>query len=114
MIYEASKQAQVLIIALNTDESIQKYKGKARPIVPLFYRLQMISALSFVDYVTYFPETDPRKILDLIKPDVHVNGPEYGENCLEADIVKKHGGRVHIVPLKQGFSTSEIIKKIKI
>ena len=113
MIYEASKQADILVMALNTDDSIQKYKGKGRPIVPLLQRLQIMAALSFVDYVTYFSETDPIQLLDLIKPDVHVNGSEYGENCIEADIVRKNGGRIHIVRLKPGLSTSEIIKKIK-
>ncbi len=113
MIYEASKQADVLIVALNTDDSIRKYKGETRPIVPLTYRLQMMAALSFVDYVTYFSEEDPIRILSLIKPDVHVNGSEYGENCIEAETVKKYGGRMHIVALKKGLSTSEIINKIK-
>ncbi|MFA6118403.1 MAG: adenylyltransferase/cytidyltransferase family protein [Parachlamydiales bacterium] len=114
IIYEASCQADILIVALNSDESIKKYKSINRPIIPLKYRLQMISALEFVDYVTYFEETDPIKILDIIKPNVHVNGKEYGENCIEADIVKKNGGRIHIVDLVDSLSTSEIIKKIKL
>jgi bifunctional ADP-heptose synthase (sugar kinase/adenylyltransferase) len=51
-------------------------------------------------------------LLEVIRPDVHVNGAEYGENCLEADIVKKHGGRIHIVSLIPGLSTTQILKKI--
>lgn len=113
MIYEASKVADVLIIALNTDRSIQEYKSPTRPIIPLDYRLQMMAALGFVDYVTWFDETDPRPLLSKIKPDVHVNGAEYGENCIEAETVRKHGGRMHIVPLIPGLSTTEIIKKIQ-
>lgn len=112
MIYEASQVADVLIIALNSDASIQKYKSVDRPIIPLDNRLQMMAALGFVTYVTWFDETDPRRILSQIRPDVHVNGAEYGENCIEAATVKQHGGRIHIVELVPGLSTSQIIKKI--
>jgi len=113
MIYQASLQADVLIMALNTDASIQKYKSPLRPIIPLKYRLQMLSALEMVDYVTWFDETDPRLLLSKIRPDVHVNGTEYGENCIEADTVKAGGGRLHIVSLIPGLSTSNVVQKIR-
>ena len=112
MIYQASKQADLLFLALNTDRSIKEYKSPLRPIIPLEYRLHMMAALEMVDYVTWFDETDPRQILSRIKPDVHVNGAEYGENCIEAETVLAHGGKIHIVPLVPGLSTSLIIKKI--
>ncbi len=112
MIYQASLQADCLIVALNTDRSIQEYKNPLRPIIPLEYRLQMMAALEMVDYVTWFDETDPRAILSRIKPDVHVNGAEYGENCIEADVVRAYGGKIHIVSLVAGLSTSQIIKTI--
>lgn len=112
IIYEASRQGDVLIVALNTDASIQKYKSPKRPIVSLENRLRMMAALGFVDYVTSFDETDPRVILEKIKPHVHVNGAEYGAECIEAEIVKKHGGIIHIVQLVPGLSTSNLIKKI--
>ena len=113
MIYEASKVADILIMALNTDRSIQQYKSPHRPIVPLEYRIQMITALGFVDYVTWFDETDPRQLLSIIQPDVHVNGAEWGENCIEAEVVKSHGGRIHIVQLVPGLSTSALLQKIR-
>lgn len=112
MIYEASRVADILIVALNTDNSIKQYKSPLRPIIPLEYRLQMMAAMEFVDYVTWFEETDPRKLLEVIKPDIHVNGSEYGENCIEAEVVKRHGGKVHIVNLVPGLSTSAILKKV--
>jgi rfaE bifunctional protein nucleotidyltransferase chain/domain len=111
-IYEASLQADLLILALNSDSSVQQYKSPLRPIVPLEYRLRMIAALEFVDFVTAFEETDPRVLLSKIKPHVHVNGAEYGANCIESDVVKAHGGRIHIVELIPGLSTSTLIKKI--
>jgi len=113
IIAQAALQGDVLIVALNTDASIQKYKNPTRPIIPLKYRLRMMAALEMVDYVTWFEETDPCQILQNIKPDVHVNGAEYGENCIEAEVVKKNGGRMHIVSLVPGLSTSSIIKKIR-
>lgn len=112
MIYSASQAADLLIVALNSDSSIQQYKSPDRPIIPLEYRLQMMAALGFVDYVTYFDETDPIRVLADIQPDVHVNGAEYGENCIEAETVKQYGGRIQIVDLVDGLSTTNIINKI--
>lgn len=113
IIFEASQMADILIVALNSDSSIQKYKSPTRPIIPLDYRLEMMAALQFVNYVTWFEETDPRDLLSKIKPHVHINGSEYGLDCIEAETVKKHGGSVHIVHLIPGLSTSTIIHKIK-
>lgn len=112
IIYEASLQADILIVALNSDASIQAYKNPDRPIISLEYRLQLMAALEFVDYVTWFDETDPLRILNDIKPDVHVNGAEYGHDCIEADTVRRNGGEIHIVKLVPGLSTSLILKKI--
>lgn len=112
MLYEASQQADVLIVALNSDASIKKYKSDKRPILTLEHRLQMMSALEFVTYITYFEETDPIDLLKKIRPDVHVNGSEYGENCIEAETVKNGGGRLHIVTLVPGLSTTQLIQKI--
>lgn len=113
IIHEASKQADRLIVALNSDSSIQKYKSADRPIIPLAYRLEMMAALEFVDYVTWFDETDPCALLAKIKPDVHVNGSEYGTECIEAETVKTHGGKLHLVDRIPSLATSAIIEKIK-
>ncbi|MBI3237174.1 MAG: adenylyltransferase/cytidyltransferase family protein [Chlamydiales bacterium] len=113
IIYQASLQADVLIVALNTDASIQSYKSPLRPIVPLKYRLQMMAACAMVDYVTWFERTDPIEILEKIKPHVHVNGAEYGKDCIEAQTVISSGGRIHIVELVDGLSTSYLLKKIE-
>jgi len=112
MIYEASKTADILIVAVNSDASVKAYKSHKRPIIPLEYRLEMLSALGFVDYLTWFDEVDPRQLLEKIKPDVHVNGIEYGEQCIEAEVVKKYG-RLHLVDRIPGLSTSEVIESIK-
>jgi len=113
IIHQASLQGDKLVVALNSDASIQKYKSKSRPIITLKHRLEMMAALEFVDYVTWFEETDPCELLSKIRPDVHVNGAEYGANCIEAETVIKHGGRIHIVDRIPLLSTSEVIQKIR-
>lgn len=112
MIFEASQLGDILIVALNTDNSIKKNKGDLRPIIPLEHRMQMMAALGFVDLVTWFNETDPRALLEQIQPHTHVNGSEYGENCIEAEVVRKGGGAIHIVQLLPELSTSSIVKKL--
>lgn len=112
IIYQAAQVAEILIVALNSDCSIKKYKSQKRPIIPLEYRLQMVAALEFVDYVTWFTEIDPRALLEKIAPNIHVNGAEYGENCIEAEVVKACGGSIHIASLIPGLSTSLILQKL--
>lgn len=111
-IYEASQQGDRLIVALNSDSSIRQYKSSHRPIIPLESRLQMVAALSFVDFVTHFDETDPIALLEKIRPNVHCNGSEYGQNCIEAPCVIRQGGRLHVMELVPGLSTTQIIDRI--
>jgi rfaE bifunctional protein nucleotidyltransferase chain/domain len=113
ILYEASKVADILIVALNSDASIKGYKGPKRPIISLDYRIQLISALSFVDFVTWFDESDPRELIKTIRPDIHVNGAEYGSNCIEADVLSEIGGKLHLVDRIPGLATSHIVERIK-
>lgn len=110
---EAKEQGDVLIVGLNSDSSVKENKGPKRPINNENNRTTVLAALEIVDYITIFNEKTPITLLEIIKPDIHVNGEEYGENCLEAETVKKYGGRIHLIKLKEGFSTTDIIKKIK-
>lgn len=112
IIYEASQLADVLIVALNTDHSIRQYKGQNRPLISLEYRLQLMAALEFIDYLTYFDEVDPRQILEKISPDIHVNGEEYGDNCIEAETIRACGAKLHLVKRIPGLATTEIINRI--
>lgn len=113
ILYEAKKQGTVLIVGLNTDSSIKALKGESKPYIPLESRLQMVAALEFVDYVTWFHETDPIQFIRAAKPDVHVNGSEYGENCIEASAVQEVGAKMHLVERIPGLSTTEIVAKIR-
>lgn len=113
ILYEASQSADILVVALNTDASIKRYKSPSRPIIPLQERMEMVSALGIVDYVTWFDEDDPRDLIRLLRPDVHVNGAEYGTNCIEADAVRECGGRLHLVHRLPGLSTSQILTSMR-
>ena len=109
---EAKKQGDILIVGLNSDKSVKLNKGPKRPINNQMNRAEVLSALEMVDYVTIYGEKDPRKLLSIIKPNVHCNGAEYGKNCIEAGVVKKGGWKIHIINIVEGFSTSKLTKKI--
>ena len=110
---EAKSQGDVLVVGLNSDSSIKSYKSEDRPINGEDERAFVLSALEMVDYVVVFSEADPRKLLELVKPAVFVNGAEYGEDCIEAETVKKFGGRVHLVENYKGLSTTKVIEGMK-
>ncbi len=119
LLQEAKAQGDVLIVGLNSDDSVRKWKKiigykdwAKRPINPQQVRAEMLAALECVDYITIFKEPYSLKFVESIKPNVYVNGSDYGKNCIEAKTVKKYGGRVHIVKLHKGFSTSNLIKRI--
>lgn len=108
---EAKRQGDVLIVGLNTDSSVKQNKGPKRPFNSEQSRAKMLANFDFVDYVVLFNEKTPIELLEVIKPDVHVNGDDYGENCIEADTVRKYGGKIYILPLIPGYSTTGIINK---
>lgn len=110
---QARAQGDVLIVGLNSDRSIKQYKSPRRPIIPQEQRAQIIAALEIVGYVHIFDETVPMPFLDVVRPQVHVNGAEYGEECIEAATVRRNGGRVHLLPKVEGLSTTALIARIK-
>ncbi|MCH9626031.1 MAG: Bifunctional protein HldE [Chlamydiales bacterium] len=113
MLYEASKRADILLLGVNSDASIKSYKSAQRPIIPLNYRLEMLSAIGFIDYISWFDEPDPRAFLQTVKPHIHVNGIEYGTECIESTLLKEMGTQLHLVDRIPGLATSEIIEKIE-
>ena len=110
---EAHRQGDVLIVGLNSDKSVAANKGPERPIVPERRRAEMLLALRMVDYVHIFDEPDPIAFLNELNPDVHVNGSEYGEDCIESETVKRGGGRIHIVDRLPGLSTSNLVDGLR-
>ena len=111
-LYESKSQGDVLVVGVNSDKSVKIYKSKDRPIISEKDRMETLAGLGCVDYVFKFDETTPHKFIEKIKPDVHTNSSDYGENCVEKDAVLKVGARLHLLKKYKGMSTSEIIKKI--
>lgn len=113
ILHEASLQADLLLVALNSDESIRAYKHPSRPIISLEHRMEMLAAIEFVDYVTYFDETNPCALIEKVLPHVHVNGSEYGESCIEAKTLQRLNIPLHLVQRIPSLATSHLIKKIQ-
>jgi len=103
-----------LILGLNTDASIRRLKGKDRPMVAEHARARVIAALAFVDLVVLFEEDTPLCLIEQLRPDILVKGDDYTiENIVGAEFVISNGGSVETVPLVKGFSTTQLIEKIK-
>jgi rfaE bifunctional protein nucleotidyltransferase chain/domain len=109
----AKKLGDVLIVALNTDASVRKVKDPSRPIFPLKERLEVLEAIQAVDYLTWFSEETPRKIIAALLPDVLVKGGDWKpEQVVGKKEVEAAGGRVVIIPYLKGRSSSAVIRKI--
>ena len=109
---EAKQQGDVLVVGLNSDASVRANKGPKRPVVPQAQRADMLLALRYVDYVHIFDEPVPMAFIAAVRPDVHVNGAEYGEDCVESGVVREIGARLHLVPRIDGLSTSGLIERL--
>ncbi len=110
---EAAAQGDVLVVALNSDSSVRKLKGKGRPVLKEDERAEIISSFYFVDYVTIFAAKNVEHILLTLKPHVHAKGSDYTEdNVPEKDIVKSYGGKIAITGGPKIKSASQLIQKI--
>lgn len=110
---EAKRQGDILIVGLNSDSSVKRLKGPERPINKEKDRAEVLAALEMIDYIVIFEEDNPIKLLETIKPDVHVKYEDYGKGMIEAETVKKNGGRIHLAKKIKGYSTTNIIKNMK-
>ena len=111
---EAKKLGDILVIGLNSDDSVKRLKGADRPVNCLRDREEMLSALGFVDYVIPFEEDTPLRLIEEIIPDVLVKGGDYHvENIVGAEVVRRNGGTVKVIPYVPGHSTSATIEKIQ-
>ena len=110
---EARAQGDCLVLGLNTDASVQRLKGPARPINNELDRAEVVGALACVDYVVLFGEQTAENLIAKVRPAVYVKGGDYTlETLPEAKIVQSYGGRVHFVEMVPGRSTTNVIKKI--
>jgi D-beta-D-heptose 7-phosphate kinase/D-beta-D-heptose 1-phosphate adenosyltransferase len=111
---EARAQADVLVVGLNSDSGVRVLKGLGRPLQPQAARACVLAALQAVDLVTIFEEPTPIRLIEAIKPDVLVKGADYHrDEVVGADFVEAYGGRVHLAPVRQGHSTTQLINKMR-
>ena len=110
---KAQAKGNRLIVAVNEDASVSRLKGPERPINNQNARARLIAALGFVDAVVTFGEETPKELIEKLIPDILVKGNDYAiSNIVGADTVIEHGGRVEIIALVDGYSTTNIIEKI--
>ncbi len=114
LLREARKLGDVLVVAINSDKSVRKLKGPGRPYITEADRALLLAALDCVDYLCIFEEDTPLELIKELKPDLLVKGGDYGrEDVIGGDFVESSGGRVVIIPLVKGMSTSTLADKIK-
>ncbi|MBN2028963.1 HAD-IIIA family hydrolase [bacterium] len=110
---KAKALCDVLIVGLNSDASVHRYKGPNRPIVAEQHRMKIIAALEAVDYVFLFDERRNQKNIEILKPDLYIKAGDYKSDTLTSrEIVEKYGGEVSIIPIEEEISTSDIIRII--
>jgi D-beta-D-heptose 7-phosphate kinase/D-beta-D-heptose 1-phosphate adenosyltransferase len=112
LLEKARRKGDRLIVGLNSDDSVRRLKGPLRPIVGESERAQVLAALSAVDAVVVFHEDNPLRLIEAIRPDVLVKGGDYTEDSIVgASEVRAWGGRVELIPLAGGISTTRLIAK---
>ena len=110
---QARALGDILVVGVNSDRSVREIKGESRPLVPEQERAELVAHLDSVDFVTIFDESRPDALIEVVQPSIHVKGGDYREEDLpEADVVRRHGGRVVILPLVEGRSTTNIIGRV--
>jgi rfaE bifunctional protein nucleotidyltransferase chain/domain len=108
----AKAEGDVLIVALNDDESVRKFKRTSGPLAPENERAEIMTAFDCVDYVTFFSEPSADVMLDYLRPDVHAKGTDYSiENLPERETVLRYGGRIAIVGDPKEHSSSALLMR---
>jgi D-beta-D-heptose 7-phosphate kinase / D-beta-D-heptose 1-phosphate adenosyltransferase len=110
---KAKSMGDILIVGLNTDQSVKKLKGENRPIKNEQERANILSALKYIDYITLFGETTPEKLIREIRPDILVKGNDYKiDEVVGREIVEGYGAKVELIPIVHGHSTTNTLEKI--
>ena len=109
LLESARSLGEVLILALNTDASVQRLKGPSRPMIPQQQRAQMAAALEAVDAVTFFDEDTPRELIAEVLPDFLVKGADWSHFIAGREEVEAAGGQVLALPLEPGYSTTNLV-----
>ncbi|MFC1644099.1 D-glycero-beta-D-manno-heptose 1-phosphate adenylyltransferase [Candidatus Omnitrophota bacterium] len=111
---DAKKECDLLVIGVNSDASVRSIKGTERPINVQEARMEVLAALECVDFLTLFEEDTPEKLIKELTPDILFKGGDWSEeDIVGADHVKSHGGRARVIPYLEGYSTTELIKRLR-
>ncbi len=111
---EARALGDLLIVGVNSDESVRRLKGATRPVIPEGERAEMLASLEAVDYVTVFGEDTPCDLLELIRPSIHVKGGDYSlDQVIEREVVEAAGGKVVVGIHIPARSTTDIVARIR-
>lgn len=111
---EAKALGDILVVGLNSDDSVRRLKGPSRPINGEKERAFVLAALSCIDYVIVFEEDTPKELIETVRPDVLVKGGDYAlDQIVGADFVTRNGGTVTTLPFVEGFSSTRIIEQLK-
>jgi rfaE bifunctional protein nucleotidyltransferase chain/domain len=111
---DAARVADVLVVAVNGDDSVRAIKGEGRPLTREAERAEIVSAIRGVAYVTIFHESSPSRLLQLLKPDFQCKGTDYTEESVpERDVVRAYGGKVVIVGDPKDHSTTEMLGRLR-
>ncbi len=103
-----------LVLGLNTDSSVSRFKGPERPLQDQNSRARVLASMQFIDLVVFFDEDTPKDLISALIPNILVKGSDYlAENIVGADVVKKNGGEVKTIDFVPGYSTTRIVEKIK-
>jgi len=113
MLEIAKEQGDILVVGINSDESIHKLKGPKRPIRPEQERMAIVAAFQMVDFAVLFDEKDCTDFVGRVRPNIHVNDASYGENCVESGAVRACGGKLFLVPKMEWESNSKLIERIR-
>ena len=112
-LFQARSKGDVLIVGLNSDQSVKRLKGKSRPINPENARAVILAALECVDFVIFFEEDTPYHLIKEVQPNILIKGGDYSiDTIIGADIVLQNGGVVETIPIVEGFSTTGILKQV--
>lgn len=115
LLRKAKTYGDVLIVAVNEDDSIRRLKGQGRPVYPLEERMEVLEALEMIDYLIAFSEQTPQKLIAALLPDILAKGGDWGpDEIVGRREVETAGGRVVRIPYQEGLSTSELIEKIRL
>ena len=112
LLERARSLGDVLILALNTDASVARLKGPSRPLMPEQERARMVAALEAVDAVAFFDDDTPRELIVKVLPDILVKGADWSHFVAGREEVEAAGGKVVLLPLEPGFSTTNIEKEL--